>query len=143
MDACPLLLGRSWAYDRRVLYNRYLNTYSFTKDGHKITLRPLHPEELAKQHKLVQDTSTRSEVVGHINKVEHVLSVMSREESKEEDHVPLVPSIDVSLLPKFKDVIPKDVLSGSPTIKSKEHQIYFIPRATIPNRPKDLIDFSS
>ena len=86
---------------------------------------------------------TRSEDVNHLNKGEPTLIVVSKEESKEEDHVPLVPSIDVSLLPKFEDVIPKDELSGSPTIKSKEHQIYFILGAFVPNRPMDSIDFRS
>ena len=86
---------------------------------------------------------TRSEVVGHINKGEHVLIAVSKEESKEEDHVPLVASIDVSLLPKFEDVIPKDVLSGSSTITSKKLYTDFSPGAAIPNHPKDLSDFSS
>jgi len=29
--------------DRRVMHDGYLNTYSFTKDGKKITLAPLAP----------------------------------------------------------------------------------------------------
>lgn len=33
MDACHLLLGRPWQYDRQVLYDGYANTYSFVKDG--------------------------------------------------------------------------------------------------------------
>jgi len=37
MDACHLLLGRPWLFDRKVISNGYLNTYSFTKDGKKIT----------------------------------------------------------------------------------------------------------
>ena len=61
----------------------------------------------------------KSEVVGPINKGEPILIVASKKEPKEEEHVPLDSSIDVSLLPKFEDVIPKDELSGSPTITSK------------------------
>ena len=50
-------------------------------------------EELAKQHKPVQDTlKTESEVIGHLNKKELVLIVKSKEEPKEEEHVSLVPS---------------------------------------------------
>jgi len=34
-----MLLGRPWLFDRKVMHNGYLNnTYSFTKDGKKITL---------------------------------------------------------------------------------------------------------
>jgi len=40
MDACHMILGRSWLYDHKLMHNGYLNTYSFTKDGKKITLAP-------------------------------------------------------------------------------------------------------
>ena len=74
-------------------------------------------EELAKQHKLVQDTlKTESEVIGHLNKEELVLIAESKEEPKEEEHVSLVHCIDVSSLTKFEDVIPKIIL-----IASEEH----------------------
>jgi len=43
MDACHMLLGGPWLFDRKVINNGYLNTYSFTKDGKKITLIPLSP----------------------------------------------------------------------------------------------------
>jgi len=46
MDACHILLGRPWLYDCKVMHNGYLNTYSFTKDGKKITLAPLTPSKL-------------------------------------------------------------------------------------------------
>jgi len=48
MHACHVLLGRPWMYDRKVMYNEFLNTYSFTKGGKKITLVPLSPSELHK-----------------------------------------------------------------------------------------------
>jgi len=35
MDACHLLLGRAWQYDRRAHHDCYANTYSFVKDGVK------------------------------------------------------------------------------------------------------------
>ena len=46
MDVCHLILGRPWLYDRKVMHNGYLNTYSFTKDGKKIILAPLAPSQL-------------------------------------------------------------------------------------------------
>ena len=49
MDACHMLLGRSWLFDRKVTSNGYLNTYSFMKDGRKITLAPLSPSQLQKK----------------------------------------------------------------------------------------------
>jgi hypothetical protein len=44
-------------------------------------------------------------------------------------------SIVVSLLQEYEDVFPNDVPSGLPPIRGIEHQIDFVPGATIPNRP--------
>lgn len=32
MDACHILLGRPWLYDRKVMHNGFLNTYFFSKE---------------------------------------------------------------------------------------------------------------
>ena len=74
-------------------------------------------EELAKQHKPMQDTlKTESEVIDHLNKEEPILI----NESKEEEHVSLVPSIEVSSLTKFEVLIPKVVLIESSTLQAKK-----------------------
>jgi len=46
-----------------------------------------------------------------------------------------LPSLAVSLLQEFDYVFPEDMPSGLPPIRGIEHQIDFIPRAVIPNRP--------
>ena len=46
-----------------------------------------------------------------------------------------LPSIVVSLLQEYEDVFPNDVPSGLPPKRGIEHQIDFVPGATIPNRP--------
>ena len=46
-----------------------------------------------------------------------------------------LPSNIVSLLQEFEDVLPKEVPHGLPPIRGIEHQIDFIPSASIPNRP--------
>jgi len=48
MDACRVLLGRPWLFDRGVMHNGRLNTYTFTKDHKKITLTPLKISSLSK-----------------------------------------------------------------------------------------------
>ena len=47
---------------------------------------------------------------------------------------PALPSSVVSLLQEFGDVIPEDIPCGLPPIRGIEHQIDFIPGASIPNR---------
>ncbi|KAL5719734.1 hypothetical protein ACHQM5_012479 [Ranunculus cassubicifolius] len=43
MDACHLLLGRPWQFDREVLHNGRQNTYSLVTNKKKITLTPITP----------------------------------------------------------------------------------------------------
>ena len=45
-----------------------------------------------------------------------------------------LPSVVVSLLQEYEDVFPNDVPSGLPPIREIEHQIDYVPGATIPNR---------
>lgn len=45
MDACHILLGRPWQYDRRAKQDGFRNTYSFKKDGLHITLAPYDPRD--------------------------------------------------------------------------------------------------
>jgi hypothetical protein len=44
-------------------------------------------------------------------------------------------SLAVSLLQEFEHVFPKEMPNELPPIRGIEHQIEFVPRATIPNRP--------
>ena len=48
MDACHVLLGRPWLFDREVKHDGRLNTYSFAKDHKRITLTPLKPSSQKK-----------------------------------------------------------------------------------------------
>ena len=46
-----------------------------------------------------------------------------------------LPRSIVSLLQEFEDVFPEEILKGLPPIRGIEHQIDFVPGATIPKRP--------
>ena len=48
MDACHVLLGRPWLFDRGVMHDGHMNTYTFTKDHKKITLTPPKISSLSK-----------------------------------------------------------------------------------------------
>ena len=47
MDACHILLGRPWQFDRKVIHDGESNYYKFEKDGIKHTLVPLKEESIA------------------------------------------------------------------------------------------------
>lgn len=53
MDACHILLGRPWLFDKNMVHLTRANTYSFHKDGKKLTLQPLK-EELFNTSKVVK-----------------------------------------------------------------------------------------
>lgn len=45
MQACHVLLGRPWLYDRRVLYDGFVNTYTFLYKDKKIVLKPMRIQD--------------------------------------------------------------------------------------------------
>src|SRR4051812_8524560 len=48
MQACSLLLGRPWQFDRESVHNGKTNHYSLMHDGKKIGLKPMTPEQILK-----------------------------------------------------------------------------------------------
>nr|XP_009777507.1 PREDICTED: uncharacterized protein LOC104227075 [Nicotiana sylvestris] len=130
MDACHLLLGRPWVYDRCSKYDEDLNTYSFTNDEYKIILVPLNPEEIAKNLKFNDDSfMNKLRIIGPINR-EKSLNV-SR--IKEEEH-----ELDLQvkdLPPKFDDDLvehPICELNFSPN-RDAQHNINLIVDSILPN----------
>ena len=69
MHAGDILLGRPWQFDRRVMYDGYLNRYSFVIDGRKITLVPLSSANVfADQLKLEEKRKSLRKKSGKKNK---------------------------------------------------------------------------
>ncbi|KAJ0566766.1 putative transcription factor interactor and regulator CCHC(Zn) family [Helianthus annuus] len=64
MDACHVLLGRPWLFDRRVVHDGYKNTYSFTKNDRIITLLPISASSANRHQTLYVFTLLRSELDG-------------------------------------------------------------------------------
>jgi hypothetical protein len=48
MQACSLLLGRPWQFDREFVHNGKTNQYSLIHAGNKIGHKPMTPEQILK-----------------------------------------------------------------------------------------------
>jgi hypothetical protein len=51
MEACSLLLGRPWEFDKDATHHGRSNTYTFVHKRKKVTLLPLTPVEIVQHDK--------------------------------------------------------------------------------------------
>nr|GEX94889.1 putative reverse transcriptase domain, zinc finger, CCHC-type, aspartic peptidase domain protein [Tanacetum cinerariifolium] len=130
MDACHILLGRLWLYDRRVKHDGYRNTYTFKKDGVSITLAPLNLKVAPPDRVLISKTNFVGLV--KVSPPSVVFGLLMIEENPVTAAAPLSM---VSLLNEFKDVFPEEIPAGLPVIREIQHCIDFLLGASIPNKP--------
>lgn len=129
MDACHLLLGRPWEYDRNIDHNGRTNTYSFLFGGVKITLVPSKPNEP------VPRTSgtllTLNQFEDELEAEGEIFVLLGKEVAKEVE----IPEAMVPLLKEFADVFPNELPDGLPPLRDIQHHIDLQPGAQLPNRP--------
>ncbi|KAJ0865930.1 putative nucleotidyltransferase, Ribonuclease H [Helianthus annuus] len=130
MDACHILLGRPWQYDRRVKHDGFRNTYTFKKDGINITLAPFDPRDDGPESMLV----TRSEFAG-LDKTEPDHIIFGLLVTEENPIIPIIPPEVQPLLSEFRDVFPTEIPAGLPLVREIQHCIDFLSGASIPNKP--------
>ncbi|XP_057543336.1 uncharacterized protein LOC130821562 [Amaranthus tricolor] len=100
MDACHLLLGRPWQYDKKTTHNGYTNTYTLKHDGKKKELIPLPPHRAVppKPSKAPIHLMTRKECEREIEQEEELYLLIT----KEVQHSYLIPGASLPNKPAYR-----------------------------------------
>ncbi|GKC75614.1 putative reverse transcriptase domain-containing protein [Tanacetum coccineum] len=126
MDACHVLLGRPWQFDRKTKHDGFKNTYTFEKDGTTIVLVPSDLIKETKNHFL-----SRAEFLAEVNKATDVFALVVMESNDGGDDVP---NLVAPIIEEFADVFPNELPPGLPPMRDIQHCIDFVPGAVIPHK---------
>lgn len=129
MDACHLLLGRPWEFDRRIIHDGFLNTYSFTFKDRKYILKPAPPETTPALPVLLLQ---KQPFISAMRETDVVMALITKPVTT--PRVPHIPEAFQSLLSDFADVFPDDLPTGLPPLRDIQHRIDLLPDAALPNR---------
>ncbi|KAJ0030367.1 hypothetical protein Pint_14242 [Pistacia integerrima] len=133
MDACQLLLGRPWQYDRQALHDGYKSMYSFKKDGVRVMLTPMRPENRLKKPEEPAAFITRSSLKKACQEINQVCLLLLCKEN-EVSSLALLEEVK-HLLQEFSDVVRDEIPHGLPPTRDIQHAIDFIAGSVIPNKP--------
>ncbi|XP_026411012.1 uncharacterized protein LOC113306269 [Papaver somniferum] len=130
MDACHLLLGRPWQYDRFVNHDGRTNNYLFIWSNKKLTLVPnreLMPKpqngdgkNILTYHKFIEELDD--------SEVFYILHV------KESPSYDFVPPLIKPIIEEFQDVFPTDLPNVLPPLRDVQHQIDLVPGSSLPRK---------
>ena len=130
MDACHLLLGRPWQYDRKVKHDGYRNTYTLRFNNTDIVLLPGKNSEKPKSPDSTNLLSF-ARFESEMEEAETIFVLLNKEKTAKVE----LPQDAVPLLTEFPEVFPEELPEGLPPLRDIQHQIDLEPGAVLPNRP--------
>jgi hypothetical protein len=136
MDVCHVLLGRPWQYDRNVVHDGRMNTYTLEKDGKTHTLLPGKDKEVKPEVSSTILLMSGKELLTELEKDEDPQFFVVRKprivliSTRVDD----LPEEIQELLGEFADIIVDELPRSLPPMRSVSHHIDLIPGASFPNK---------
>ncbi|XP_026435984.1 uncharacterized protein LOC113333793 [Papaver somniferum] len=130
MDACHLLLGRPWKYDRFVNHDGRTNNYSFMWRNKKLTLVPSRELMPKPQNSDGKNILTYHKFIEELYNSE-VFCILHVKESPSYD---FVPPLVKPIIEEFQDVFPTDLPDVLPPLRDVQHQIDLVTSSSTPNK---------
>ncbi|KAK9135530.1 hypothetical protein Syun_014860 [Stephania yunnanensis] len=123
MDACHLLLGRPWQFDRGVVHDGITNKYTLMFKGVKIVLVPAKDPEEVKPTKESSSLLSLARFEDELQDSEVVYILMGKEVDRDID----VPEAAISIVKEFCDVFPDEMPEGLPPLRDIQHRLTLSP----------------
>jgi hypothetical protein len=136
MDVCHLLLGRPWKYDRNVVHDGRMNTYTLEKDGRTHRLLPIKGKEVKPEVRNTILLMSGKELLTEMEKKEDPQFFVVRKPRivLTSTRVDDLPYEIQELLGEFVDIIVDELPHSLPQIRSVSHHIDLIPGAIFSNK---------
>jgi hypothetical protein len=136
MDVCHLLLGRPWQYDRNVIHDGRMNTYTLEKNGRTHMLLPIKDKEVKPEVKNTVLLMSGKELLTEVKKKEDPQFIVVRKPRivLTSTRVDDLPEEVQELLEEFADIVVDKLPRSLPPIRSVSHHIDLIPGASFPNK---------
>jgi hypothetical protein len=136
MDVCHLLLGRPWKYDRNVVHDGRMNTYTPEKDGRTHRLLPIKDKEVKTEVSNTILLMSGKELLTEMEKKEDPQFFVVRKPKivLTSTRVDDFPDEIQELLGEFADIIVDELPRSLPSMRSVSHHIDLIPGASLPNK---------
>jgi hypothetical protein len=136
MDVCHLLLGRPWKYDRNVIHDGRMNTYTLKKKGRTHMLCPIDDKEVKPEVKNIVLLMSGKELLTEVKKKEDPQFFVVRKPRivLTSTRVDDLPGEVQELLEDFDDIVVDELPRSLPPMRSVSHHIDLIPGASLPNK---------
>jgi hypothetical protein len=136
MDVCHVLLGRPWQFDRKVVHDGRMNTYTLEKDGKSHTLLPIKDKKVEMEASSTILLMSGKELLTELKKDEDPQFFVVRKprivltSTRVDDLLEEVQQ----LLGEFVDIIVDELPCSLPPVRSVSHHIDLILGEILPNK---------